>query len=264
MKRIIKGLLLIGLVIIITITVMNFPDWMAGEAGDTSVTVVQDSKQQSGTHSVRTYSDTLRILSSNTGCTTLFEAKNLNQLLEYDASFMKKLSDQLAQFVNIKGMDLFVSEKQLKKNFCTAEYYHIRDEYNGTNGLSLWGLSFARKGSKYKIGFDLEQEKIFYYKEYNPRKLTRWKNAEKQLIHQMGAGLAKYYGSEKTKKDISMDGNNNMLSGYQEIEYRNIAIQLILRFYRKKDTMPSDTFSIALGDFISIESISASSIYSAK
>ena len=45
-----------------------------------------------------------------------------------------------------------MSEKQLKKNFTKAGYYNIRDNENGTNGLSLWSLAFKnkKKGTTYK------------------------------------------------------------------------------------------------------------------
>ena len=145
MKKILKALAFLSLVALAAIAAVKLPDWIAAGGKDAGVVVVDDTTDQSGSRSVRTYEDTLKILSSGAESTKLFETKSLDQLLKYDESFMKKLEEQLSQFAKIKGLDFSISEKQLKKNFSKAGYYNIRDNENGTNGLSLWCLSFKNK-----------------------------------------------------------------------------------------------------------------------
>ncbi len=168
---------------------------------------------------------------------------------------MKKLEKQLSQFAKIKGLDFSISEKQLKKNFTKAGYYNIRDNENGTNGLSLWCLSFKnkKKGTRYLIGFDLEQEKIFYYEEKKTTKLYSYKDDGKLLVYRIGAALAKYYGVQKIGDELNYyDG---VLSGYQTVEYGTVNIPLNLYFYERKDGVTYNAFSFNFGGIFFDDSI---------
>lgn len=255
MKKIIKALAFLSLVLLVAVAAVKLPDWIAGGMKDDGVTVVNDTTDQSGPRSVRTYEDTLKILSSGAGNTKLFETKSLEQLLGYDESFMKKLEKQLGQFAKIKGLDFSISEKQLKKNFTKAGYYNIRDNENGTNGLSLWSLAFKnkKKGTRYLIGFDLEQEKIFYYEEKRTTKLYSYKDDGKLLIYRIGAALAKYYGVQKVGEELNyFDG---VLSGYQTVESGTVNIPLNLYFYERKDGVTYNAFSFNFGGIFFDDSI---------
>lgn len=249
MKKIIKALAFLSLVLLVAVAAVKLPDWIAGGMKDDGVTVVNDTTDQSGPRSVRTYEDTLKILSSGAGNTKLFETKSLEQLLGYDESFMKKLEKQLGQFAKIKGLDFSISEKQLKKNFCKADYYNIRDNENGTNGLSLWSLSFKnkKKGTKYHIGFDLEQEKIFYYQEKKSAKFNSHEKNEGKimLIRQIGTALVKYYGVRKMDEELNI--SKGVLSGYLTVESETINIPLTLFFHESKDGNTYDAFTFSFG-----------------
>lgn len=101
---------LLSLVALAAIAAVKLPDWIAAGGKDAGVVVVDDTTDQSGSRSVRTYEDTLKILASGAESTKLFETKSLDQLLKYDESFMKKLEKQLSQFAKIKGL-VFLSPK---------------------------------------------------------------------------------------------------------------------------------------------------------
>lgn len=255
MKKILKALAFLSLVALAAIAAVKLPDWIAAGGKDAGVVVVDDTTDQSESRSVRTYEDTLKILASGAESTKLFETKSLDQLLKYDESFMKKLEKQLSQFAKIKGLDFSISEKQLKKNFTKAGYYNIRDNENGTNGLSLWCLSFKnkKKGTRYLIGFDLEQEKIFYYEEKKTTKLYSYKDDGKLLVYRIGAALAKYYGVQRIGNELNYyDG---VLSGYQTVEYGTVNIPLNLYFYERKDGVTYNAFSFNFGGIFFDDSI---------
>ena len=94
MKKILKALAFLSLVALAAIAAVKLPDWIAAGGKDAGVVVVDDTTDQSGSRSVRTYEDTLKILASGAESTKLFETKSLDQLLKYDESFMKKLEKQ--------------------------------------------------------------------------------------------------------------------------------------------------------------------------
>ena len=264
MKKILKALAFLSLVALAAIAAVKLPDWIAAGGKDAGVVVVDDTTDQSGSRSVRTYEDTLKILSSGAESTKLFETKSLDQLLKYDESFMKKLEKQLSQFAKIKGMDFSMSEKQLKKNFTKAGYYNIRDNENGTNGLSLWSLAFKnkKKGTRYLIGFDLEQEKIFHYEEKKTTNLYSYKDDGKLLVYRIGSALAKYYGVQKVEEELNY--SNGVLSGYQTVESGTVNIPLNLHFYERKDGVTYNAFSFNFGGIFfddSIENESKGTMY---
>ena len=89
MKKILKALAFLSLVALAAIAAVKLPDWIAAGGKDAGVVVVDDTTDQSGSRSVRTYEDTLNILASGAESTKLFETNSLDQLLKYDESFMK-------------------------------------------------------------------------------------------------------------------------------------------------------------------------------
>ena len=110
MKKILKALAFLSLVALAAIAAVKLPDWIAAGGKDAGVVVVDDTTDQSGSRSVRTYEDTLKILASGAESTKLFETKSLDQLLKYDESFMKKLEKQLSQLPRSKDW-IFLSPK---------------------------------------------------------------------------------------------------------------------------------------------------------
>lgn len=117
MKKILKALAFLSLVALAAIAAVKLPDWIAAGGKDAGVVVVDDTTDQSGSRSVRTYEDTLKILASGAESTKLFETKSLDQLLKYDESFMKKLEKQLSQFAQDQRTGFFYLRKTVEKEF---------------------------------------------------------------------------------------------------------------------------------------------------
>ena len=61
MKKILKALAFLSLVALAAIAAVKLPDWIAAGGKDAGVVVVDDTTDQSGSRSVRTYEDTLKI-----------------------------------------------------------------------------------------------------------------------------------------------------------------------------------------------------------